>query len=165
MAELIQKFFRSEFQLIPGVERLIEHLHSEGIPMAIATGNSNRHFSIINSKFPQFFDKYFSHVVRAYDDPEVKVAKPDPKVYLVCAQRFQNKPKDLKNILIIEDSLTGITGAVASGMKTLLINDQNVCKFDEIKDKITLICKSFDELKPESVGLPPYKTWVTTAVE
>ena len=157
MEELIQKFFRSNFQLIAGVERLIKHLHSEGIPMAIATGNSNRHFAIISSKFPQFFEQYFSHVVRAYDDPEVKVAKPDPKVYSICAQRFQSKPKDSQNILVIEDSLTGIIGAIASGMKTLLINDQKWYNFDDIKDKVTLICKSFDDFRPESVGLPPYK--------
>lgn len=155
---MIQKFFRSDLQFIPGVERLIEHLNSRGIPMSIATGNSKRHFAVVRSKFPQFFDKYFNHIVCGYDDPEVMVAKPNPKIYFVCAQRFQTQPKDLQNILVIEDSLTGIIGAVDSGMKTLLINDQRNSNFDEIRDKITLVCDSFASFKPESLGLPPYET-------
>lgn len=153
---MILKIFTMKFQLVPGVEKFVKHLYKHNIPMAVATGNTNRHFGVVSRQFQDFFKTYFDHIVCGWDDPEVIKKKPHPDVYHVCANRFQTKPKDLKNILIVEDSLTGITGAVASGMKTLLINDRKLCQFESIADKITLISDSFEVLRPESIGLPAY---------
>ena len=154
---IIQTFFTKKLQLISGAERLVRHLQKHNIPMAIATGNTKRHYSVVSRQFPDFF-KSFSHVVCGWDDPEVVNKKPNPDVYFVCVNRFETKPKDLKNILIVEDSMTGITGAVATGMKTLLINDQKLCDFSAIAHKITSICDTFNDFKPENFGLPAYES-------
>ena len=92
------------------------------------------------------------------DDYEVMNNKPAPDIYLVCAKRFPTVPKSVDSCVIFEDSLTGITGAVASGMKTVLINDKRDNHFDDITHKVTQIVDTYDDLKPESVGLPPYET-------
>ena len=104
-----------------------------------------------------FNESLFSHVVCGGDDPEVVNNKPSPDIYLVCAKRFPTPPKSLDSCVIFEDSLTGITGAVASGMKTVLINDMTFgTQFSEVSHQITQICDDFNHFRPESVGLPPY---------
>ncbi|CAG2109113.1 unnamed protein product [Medioppia subpectinata] len=152
--------YSTKFTLIPGVERLVKHLHRHGIQMAIATGTSSRLLAASRVQMKPFLDDglYFSHGVSAYDDPEVVLKKPDPQVYHICVNRFKTPPKSNANVLVVEDSLTGITGAVASGMKTLLINDQKLCSFETIADRITVICNTFDDFKPETLGFPPYET-------
>ncbi|CAG2174936.1 unnamed protein product [Oppiella nova] len=131
---ILQSMYTKKFKLIPGVERLVKHLHQHGIHMAIATGNSSTHLGRVGEHVGPFLTGglYFSHAVAATDDPEVIHLKPHPDVYYVCAQRFATPPESYDNILIVEDSLSGITGAVASGMKTLLINDRKLCTYDMI---------------------------------
>ena len=66
----------------------------------------------------------------------------------------------MDSCVVFEDSLIGITGAVASGMKTVLINDtidKESSQFKAIVDKITVIVDSFEDFRPETVGLPPYQ--------
>ena len=140
----------------PGVDRLLHHLNSNGIPMAVATNGSERDWDL-SAQFITGLDKsLFSHVVCGAQDPEVINNKPAPDIYLACVKKFADPPKSLDKCVIFEDSLKGITGAVASGMKTVLVNDMRGTHFDGIKDKITIIVDSFEDFKPESVGLPPY---------
>ncbi len=154
----MKNFYEKEFQLIPGVDRLIKHLNKNNIPIAIATGNSKRHFDKIYQKFGNYFEDglYFSHTVCGWDDLEVVNKKPHPDVYHVCAKRFLSPPNDNKNVLIIEDSITGIEGAIASGMQTVLVKDIRIEIIDEKIDEISAIFNSFDEFKPEIFGLPAY---------
>ncbi|XP_054157277.1 pseudouridine-5'-phosphatase-like [Oppia nitens] len=144
--------------LIPGVDRLVGHLRRHGIPMAVATGNSSRHMAKVAARFGDYFHRgvNFDHLVCGWDDPDVIRKKPEPDVYYVCAKRFQTQPQSLDNVLIVEDSLTGITGALATGMKTLLINDRKDCDFDAVANRITCIADTYANFRPESVGLPPY---------
>ena len=60
--------------LMPGVERLIRHLHAQGIPMAIATGSSRESFAWKSEPHTELFT-LFSHVVNTPDDPEVTRGK------------------------------------------------------------------------------------------
>ena len=148
------------FHLVPGVERLIKHLKDNNIPMAVATNGSE---TLLKSMIPRTKDldeKWFHHYVCGADDPDVKANKPSPDIYLVCAERFTPSPKSVENCVIFEDSVTGITGAVASGMKTVLIKkavNKKSTEFISIVDKISINVNSFDDFKPESVGLPPYQ--------
>ncbi|XP_054158734.1 pseudouridine-5'-phosphatase-like [Oppia nitens] len=157
--ELVDRVYESPaLSLIPGVDRLVRHLRRHRIPMAVATANTSQNMARLSGQFGQYFRQgiNFEHMVSGWDDPDVRRQKPEPDVYYVCAGRFQTQPLSYDNVLIVEDSLTGITGALATGMKTLLINDRKTVNFDAVANRITCIADSFDDFRPESVGLPPY---------
>ena len=125
--------------------------------MAIATNGSQKDTDVLLKVIRGFDVSMFDHVISGLDNPEVINNKPAPDIYLVCANKFKDPPKSVKNCVVFEDSLTGIEGAIASGMKTVLVYEMWDKDFDDIKDKVTSIVDSFENFKPESVGLPPYK--------
>lgn len=77
--------------LIVGVERLVNHLKNNNIPMAVATSSGKDTYEEKIKRHTCFFDK-FRHIVIGSIDPEVKKGKPAPDIFLVCASRFPDKP-------------------------------------------------------------------------
>lgn len=114
----------------------------------------------IAAKFGDFFSKHFTHYVCAFDDPEVANRKPEPDVYLVAKKRFANPPESMENVLIFEDSLTGLKGALASEGKVVFISlTENQIVTDEDRElvgKANMKIKSLENFVPEYFGLPPY---------
>ena len=153
---MTERFLKNDFQMVSGVQKLVRHLGESGVPMAIATNMKADQFRGGMGRVVGFDFKNFSHYVCGGDDPEVEDNKPAPDVYLVCAKRFRPEPISLDRCVVFEDSIRGITGAIGSGMKTVLISDEKSSQFDAIRDQITVVVNSFDEFRPESVGLPPY---------
>ncbi|CAG2104270.1 unnamed protein product [Medioppia subpectinata] len=149
MAMVYKELSANPVELIPGVDQLIRHLYQHNIPMAIATNGSTKIFSSCVGHLMPYFDEYFTHYVCGEDDPDVRHNKPAPDIYQVCAKRFASPPESPHNCVVFEDSLTGITGAVASGMTTVLINDTIDSTFDAIMGKVTAICKNVIYCGPE----------------
>lgn len=81
---------------------MVEHLHSKGVPIALATSSSQDSVDIKMKKFPAFMG-LFHHLTMGSTDPEVTKGKPDPAIFLVCASRFPDKPKpeDVSKLLVI----------------------------------------------------------------
>ena len=84
--------------LILGVVALVRHLHSHGIPIAVATSSSSKSYNVKMSKKSDFFS-LFSHFVCS-DDKEMKHGKPAPDIYLIAASRFSNPPQSNANVSI-----------------------------------------------------------------
>ena len=150
---------RTQLQLLPGVEKLIKHLHANNVPMAIATGAGRKNYEVGRANFTEFFDTYINHAVCAFDDPEVRNRKPAPDCYLVACERFPNPPSDMNNVLIFEDSITGLKGATETGGRIVFVSKFKSL-FTEANQpyiaKAEVVIESMEHFKPEDYGLPPY---------
>lgn len=136
-----------------GAEQIINHLHKNGIPMAVASNSYLEAFKLKTQKHGVLFSK-FHHYTLGENDPEVLNPKPSPDVYLVCAKRFDEKPPPEK-CLAIEDSYTGVTAAIAAGMQCVMVPDKRTDP--ELQKKATLVAKSLSVVPLELFGLPAMK--------
>lgn len=77
---------------ITGAQKLVEHLHRKGVPIALATSSSKDSVDMKMQNHQEFLS-LFHHLTMGSTDPEVTKGKPDPAIFLVCASRFPDKPK------------------------------------------------------------------------
>ncbi|XP_050354547.1 pseudouridine-5'-phosphatase-like [Nymphalis io] len=149
--EVYEKIFVN-VQLMPGAQKLVEHLYTKGVPIALATSSSADSMDM-KMQNHQSFLKYFHHLTMGSSDPEVTKGKPDPIIFLVCASRFPDKPKP-ENCLVFEDAVNGVKAACAANMQVVAVPDPRIDR-EQLKDA-TLVLNSLEEFQPELFGLPSY---------
>ncbi|GBP36165.1 Pseudouridine-5'-phosphatase [Eumeta japonica] len=139
-------------QLMPGAERLVEHLHKKGVPIALATSSSQESVDMKMQNHKDFLN-LFHHKTMGSSDPDVKRGKPDPAIFLVCASRFLDQPKP-EDCLVFEDAVNGVKAARAAGMQVVLVPDPRV--ESNLFNEATLVLNSLEDFVPELFGLPAY---------
>jgi HAD superfamily hydrolase (TIGR01509 family) len=103
---------RTSVEFMPGAIELLLELKSINIPVGLVTASPAE---MMDATLDAMKEKYFDIAISGSD---VKVTKPDPEGYFLAADRLG---VDIENSIVLEDSLTGITAAKASGAFVIAI--------------------------------------------
>ena len=107
---------------MPGLLALLAALEAAEIPKAVATSSGRAFVNEVLGRFE--LGPRFSFILSSED---VKDGKPNPEIYLRAAERFEMKPEEM---LVLEDSQTGLTAAVASGATAVAVPGPHSCHHD-----------------------------------
>ncbi len=104
--------FKGDLPFMPGAIELINDLRLHQIELTLVSASPR---SLVDAVLNNFEVNPF---VRSISSNDVKVSKPDPEGYLLAATSGGH---DISNSLVLEDSLTGVTAAKASGAWVLAV--------------------------------------------
>jgi HAD superfamily hydrolase (TIGR01509 family) len=113
--EIIERMvdkFQGDLPFMPGAIALIDDLTAHGVPLTLVSASPR---SLVDAALSNFEENPF---VRSISSNDVKVSKPDPEGYLLAATSGGH---EISNSLVLEDSLTGVTAAKASGAWVLAV--------------------------------------------
>jgi beta-phosphoglucomutase len=152
LAELIQRksqyvepLMQANLKLFPGIVAFIEQV-SAAYPIAIASGALRKEIDLILRHGN--LEAYFPIIVSAED---VTISKPNPEAFLRAWSLLkanadgQIEPEDC---LVIEDSVHGVHGAHAAGMKCLAVTNSYSA---ELLAEAELIVSSLSDLSMEKI--------------
>ncbi|KAF8575092.1 HAD-like protein [Ramaria rubella] len=152
---------------LPGVLKLLHHLHSHSIPMAIATGSQKRSVVLKTSHLPQMLSLFGGNIICADD---VEHGKPCPDVFLAAADLLERRVGEgdyttvdeatrlerLKG-LVLEDAIPGVQAGIRAGMQVVWVPDVRLTALEEGQGlEVQQTLTSLEEFEPERWGLPPY---------
>ena len=115
MLEIIERMvlkFKGELPFMPGAIELISDLRANGIELTLVSASPR---SLVDAALSNFAESPFARSISSND---VKITKPDPEGYLLAASSGGH---EISNCLVLEDSLTGVTAAKASGAWVLAV--------------------------------------------
>ncbi|MFJ7265060.1 HAD family hydrolase [Streptomyces sp. NPDC099050] len=104
---------RTHTEAYPEMRAFVRRLHSEGVPMAVASGSSLEAIDAVLAGTG--LDALLTTVVSA---EEVAQGKPAPDVFLEAARRLGADPADC---VVVEDAAPGALAARAAGMRCVAI--------------------------------------------
>lgn len=143
--EIREQRIREEgYEAIDGTLDLVREIHSQGIPLAVASSSSKQEIERVVHYFG--ISHCFQVLVSGKD---CEHPKPAPDVFLKAAGMLGMKPEQC---LVIEDSNNGVTAAKKAGMsvigfRNLQVANQELKPADHIvtsmKDISVELCRSF----------------------
>lgn len=128
---------KSGIQALPGVRPFLERLRDAGIPRIIGSSTPRENIDLVIHLVG--LDEFFKEIVAAGD---VTHGKPDPEVFLLCAQRLGFPPS---RSVVFEDAHVGIEAARAAKMKVIGVATTHPA--DSIRDADRVV-HQLDELTP-----------------
>lgn len=142
-----------------GVKRLVDHLHQQKVPIAVATSSYRSAYDLKTQNHQALFSLF--QTVVCGDDPEIKHGKPAPDIFLLAASRLKEATgngdkleNSTKQFLVFEDSPSGVQAAVNAKMRVVWIPDCNLPQNGDVTaDEVLGSMQDFD---PSRWGLPPY---------
>lgn len=140
-------------QLLPGVDRLVRHLHAAGVPIAVATSSPGDLLAAKASRHGPFF-ALFGAVVHA---DLVAAGKPAPDLFLEAARRLGVSPV---GCVAVEDAPAGVVSAKAAGMVAVALPNEAVGRHAYAAAGADVYLDRIDEIPLEQLGLP---AWGETA--
>ncbi|HEY1933029.1 MAG TPA: HAD family hydrolase [Acetobacteraceae bacterium] len=114
----IAQAFETELRPMPGIEHLLDGLEQTTCVASSSTPERLRHALTCVGLFHRFAPHIFSAT-------QVKRGKPAPDLFLFSAQQMNSAPDDC---VVIEDSVAGVTAAVAAGMRAIGFTGGSHCR-------------------------------------
>ncbi len=131
----------NEVQPLNGVMDLVDSLKSSGLKLGLATSSQPRNLYFAADRFG--YHSRFDAMVCAAD---ITKSKPDPQIFLICADRMNVEPQDCA---VFEDSLNGLNAANAAGMYSIGVTGTFPREELTIADKVI---DSFSEITADEVA-------------
>ncbi len=129
----LEALLTEKIALRSGVKELLDHFVETKVPFGLAT-SSERVRGIARLKSSDLLT-YFNFAI--FGD-EVENQKPNPEIYLSMAKSLN---VDIKNTLVIEDSPSGVMGALSAGATVYWFKD-----LVEINDDLKLKVRSINSM-------------------
>ena len=104
--------FRAELTPVDGVVDVLDRLDAAGVAMCVASSSDHDRLRLVLG-LTSLYDRFGGSIHSAYDVPR---GKPAPDLFLHAAREAGVAPVDC---VVIEDSVPGVTGGVAAGMRVL----------------------------------------------
>lgn len=120
--------------ILPGVEQFIRDIKAKGLPVALGSASKNAPLILEKTGLIDLFDAIV-------DGNSVKMAKPDPEVFLVAAQQLGVQ---IEECVVFEDSEAGVTAANNAGMVSIgLGSPENLGHADHVFADFTEFSPAF----------------------
>lgn len=143
--------------LVPGVENIIRHVNSLGLPMAVATSSHRDAYNSKISKHKELFSLFGNNVVCGN---EIQRGKPFPDVFIAALKHINESSKSKnpnfeplkpENVLVFEDAAFGVKAATDGGFPSVIlkVSEGNMLaeKLEKLNLKPILIVDSFENFK------------------
>ena len=124
------------YETCPGVKEFISQLKQHNIPTCIVTSSDDKKMEQLFAYQP-YFRENFSNIITG---DQVTNSKPHPECFLKGAQKIG---VDIKDCLIFEDSMQGITAGLASGAKVIALS--TTCSIEQISTLTNVIIPGFKD--------------------
>lgn len=131
-------------KLLPGATEITDSFKSMGIPMCIATSSRRESFEQKIAEHKDLLNKMHHAVCGS----EVKRGKPNPDIFELALEKFNDKSLKPDEIIVFEDSPLGIKAANVLGMASVYVPDPNVDiekSLAEVDAKATIVIKSLND--------------------
>jgi beta-phosphoglucomutase len=106
---LFREEARAQLRPVEGVEQLLNSLSRANIKLGVASSGSDSRVNFVLRQLHLL--EYFSAIVAG---DEVSAGKPDPAIFRLTSQKLDVAPNE---ILVFEDSVSGVKAARAAGMR------------------------------------------------
>lgn len=126
----------SEIHLFQGARELLESLKGKA-KMALASMNNR---AVIDHLLETTRTREFFSLTLAAE--EISKPKPDPEIFLTCAQKLRIKPE---SCVVVEDSIFGVKAAKAAGMGCVAVATGAYSREELAEAKPDLIVDSLRE--------------------
>ncbi len=133
-----QQVFRPHLQLIPGLSDFLQKAKQKHIGLAIGTAAPTTNIDYVLDNIDGLRE-LFPVIVGAND---VKTSKPDPEVFLKCAEQLSAAPE---NCIVFEDSPKGVEAAKNGGMKAVVLLTFHEPKDFEGLDNVLMMVKDYKD--------------------
>lgn len=139
MLETMSAFYRDGLPWLPGSFELLQQLRDENLPAALGTMSYRRLASYVPTVAPE-------NALRAIvAGDEIERGKPDPEVFVTAARRLGLSPSD---VVVIEDSPTGVTAGIASGAPVVAVPPTEAVYQTMANDQPASFVRSLTQVDP-----------------